>query len=280
MMKQYLEVKEEYDDYVLLYRLGDFYECFFEDAVIVSRVLELTLTARDCGNGKRAAMCGVPYHKVDVHLGKLVSKGYKVAICEQVENPKEAAGLVKRDVVKVVTPGTVTDESILTNTKNNFLAAVCKTKEAAGLAFGDITTGEIFATTVRGEELISRVLNELNTYQPSELIINTDYAGCKELCDFSREKFNAVITETAKAMFAYEYTKEKVKKVFDNDSDKLTDAEGIMAVGALLIYASSTQKTEITFFRNLTVYSKGQYLLFDVLLFQYLYYYKSLLKLD
>ena len=182
MMKQYLEVKEEYDDYVLLYRLGDFYECFFEDAVIVSRVLELTLTARDCGNGKRAAMCGVPYHKVDVHLGKLVSKGYKVAICEQVENPKEAAGLVKRDVVKVVTPGTVTDESILTNTKNNFLAAVCKTKEAVGLAFGDITTGEIFATTIRGEELISRVLNELNTYQPSELIINTDYAGCKDFC--------------------------------------------------------------------------------------------------
>ena len=124
MMKQYLEVKEEYDEYILMYRLGDFYECFFDDALIASRELELTLTARDCGDGKRAAMCGVPFHKADVYIGKLVEKGYKVAICEQTEDPKLAVGLVKREVTRVVTPGTVTDGSLLSEGKNNFLASL------------------------------------------------------------------------------------------------------------------------------------------------------------
>ena len=118
MMKQYLEVKEEYSDYILMYRLGDFYECFFEDALIASKELELTLTARDCGDGKRAAMCGVPFHKSDVYVGRLVDKGYKVAICEQVEDPKSATGLVKREVTRVVTPGTITDNTLLNETKN------------------------------------------------------------------------------------------------------------------------------------------------------------------
>ena len=119
MMQQYLEVKEEYSDYLLLYRLGDFYECFFEDALIVSRELELTLTARDCGAGKRAAMCGVPYHSADSRIARLVERGYKIAVCEQVENPKEAQGLVKREVTRVVTPGTVTDDIMLSDGANN-----------------------------------------------------------------------------------------------------------------------------------------------------------------
>ena len=124
MMQQYLEVKNQYDDYILMYRLGDFFECFFEDAVTVSRTLELTLTARDCGGGKRAAMCGVPFHKADVYIGRLVEQGFKVAVCEQVENPAEAEGIVRREVVRVVTPGTVTDDSCLTDRRNNYLAAL------------------------------------------------------------------------------------------------------------------------------------------------------------
>ena len=121
MMKQYLDVKEQYEDYILMYRLGDFYECFFEDALIASRELELTLTGRDCGEGRRAAMCGVPFHKADVYVGRLVERGIKVAICEQVSDPKESQGLVKREVTRVVTPGTVTDASLLNEGKNNFL---------------------------------------------------------------------------------------------------------------------------------------------------------------
>ena len=125
MMRQYLDVKEEYEEYILLYRLGDFYECFFEDAIIVSKELELTLTARDCGDGKRAAMCGVPFHKADLYVGRLVERGFRVAICEQIGDPKAAVGLVKREVTRVITPGTVTDAGLLNEGKNNYLAAVC-----------------------------------------------------------------------------------------------------------------------------------------------------------
>ena len=150
MMKQYLEVKEEYDGYILMYRLGDFYECFYEDAIIASRELELTLTGRDCGEGRRAAMCGVPFHKADVYVGRLVEKGYKVAICEQVEDPKDSVGLVKREVIRVVTPGTITDGTLLTEGKNNFLLSVCYGKSGVALGFADISTGEVSATFISG----------------------------------------------------------------------------------------------------------------------------------
>ena len=151
MMKQYLEVKEQYEGYILMYRLGDFYECFFDDALIASRELELTLTGRDCGDGKRAAMCGVPFHKADVYVGKLVEKGYKVAICEQTEDPKNATGLVKREVVRVVTPGTVTDGALLSESKNNFLASLAFGREGLALGFADISTGEVSVTFLEGK---------------------------------------------------------------------------------------------------------------------------------
>ena len=125
MMKQYLEIKEKYEGYILMYRLGDFYECFFEDALIASRELELTLTSRDCGEGRRAAMCGVPFHKADVYVGRLVERGYKVAICEQTEDPKAAVGLVKREVTRVITAGTVPDGTLVAEGKNTYLASVC-----------------------------------------------------------------------------------------------------------------------------------------------------------
>ena len=168
MMKQYLDVKDEYDDYIVLYRLGDFYECFFEDAVVASRELELTLTARDCGNGKRAAMCGVPYHKVDLYLGRLAERGFKVAICEQTEDPKAAEGLVKREVVRVVTPGTITDSAILNESQNNYLVGICIAKETIGLAFVDVSTGEISATNLTGADRLARAKSEIGAYQPAE----------------------------------------------------------------------------------------------------------------
>ena len=186
MMEQYLSVKAEYEGYILMYRLGDFYECFYEDAVIASRELELTLTSRDCGEGKRAAMCGVPFHKADVYIGRLVERGYKVAICEQTEDPsqKKDKTLVKREVIRVVTPGTVTDASLLSDEKNNFLLSLCYGIAGAALAFADISTGEVFATYVKGDNLTSDIENELAVYQPSEAIINIDEYSIKSIVVF------------------------------------------------------------------------------------------------
>ncbi len=263
-MKQYLEVKEEYEGYILMYRLGDFYECFFDDALIASRELELTLTSRDCGEGKRAAMCGVPFHKSDVYVGKLVEKGYKVAICEQTEDPKAAVGLVKREVVRVVTPGTVTDGSLLSEGQNNFLSAVAYGHSGVSLAFADISTGEVSATFYEGAPETSALQSELAAYQPAEAIINTDSGKCSEITEFLKEKFGTLITDSAARLFDYDRARERVKSVFKEEADKLGSPESIMAVGALLSYIKETQKTEVSFVKELNTYSRGQYLELDL----------------
>ncbi len=264
MMKQYLEVKEEYDGYILMYRLGDFYECFYEDAMIASRELELTLTGRDCGGGKRAAMCGVPFHKADVYVGKLVEKGYKVAICEQTEDPKSAVGLVKREVIRVVTPGTITDGSLLSEAKNNFLLSVCYGNERSAIAFVDVSTGEVSAMLISAEDGLSRMQNEIAAYQPTEAIINIPAADCNELCCFLRDRFGTYITDAQKRLFVYEKTREAVKRVFSDEWEKLNEPELIMAVGALVGYINETQKSEVTFVKELNVYTRGQYLDIDI----------------
>ena len=264
MMKQYLEVKAEYDDHIVMYRLGDFYECFFEDAVVASRELELTLTSRDCGDGKRAAMCGVPFHKSDVYVGRLVERGIKVAICEQVSDPKESAGLVKREVTRVVTPGTVTDASLLTDGKNNFLMAICLGSSGAGVATCDISTGEISVTYLSGKDLISLIKSEIGAYSPSEIILN---CSADKLCgavEFAREKMSTLVSENASRLFGFEKSRELTRRHFGDDSDKLTELEMQMAVGALLNYISETQKTETAFAREINVYSRGQYLEMDI----------------
>lgn len=265
MMQQYLDVKAQYEDYILMYRLGDFYECFFEDAVVASRELELTLTGRDCGNGKRAAMCGVPFHKADVYVGKLVEKGFKVAICEQTEDPKSAVGLVRREVIRVVTPGTITDATLLTEGKNNFLAAVCIGKSGGvGLAFADISTGAVSATMISGEDITVRLQNELSSYAPSEVILNTEAKDAGPIPAFCAEKFHAMVTDRATRLFDYDRARDRVSAVFGEERDKLTEPEMLMSVGALLAYIRETQKTEVSFVRELNVYSKGQYLEFDI----------------
>ena len=152
MMLQYLEIKEQYKDFILFYRLGDFYEMFFGDAITASRELELTLTGRDCGEPERAPMCGVPYHSVEPYIGKLISKGYKVAICEQMENPQDTKGIVKREVVREITPGTVVEASLLNETKNNYLCSLYFERGRVGVCFADISTGEISATSIDGEQ--------------------------------------------------------------------------------------------------------------------------------
>lgn len=264
MMKQYLDIKEEYDGYILMYRLGDFYECFYEDALIASKELELTLTARDCGDGKRAAMCGVPFHKADVYVGRLVEKGYKVAICEQTEDPKAAAGLVKREVIRVVTPGTITDGTLLAENKNNFLLSLCYGTQGVGLGFADVSTGEVSATFISDKTAVSLIENELSAYQPAEAIINIAAESCTETVTFLREKCGALVSDSQKRLFDYENSCNLVKKVFYEESDKLTEPETVMAVGALLKYITETQKTDIAFARELNVYTRGQYLDIDI----------------
>ena len=263
MMKQYLEVKEDYFDYILMYRLGDFYECFFEDAIVASKELELTLTARDCGDGKRAAMCGVPFHKSDVYVGRLVDKGYKVAICEQVEDPKSATGLVKREVTRVVTPGTITDNSLLNETKNNFLASLCFGNGKISVSFVDVSTGEIFATEIDGAELPT-LFNELTSYQPSEVIVNISENECRPVFDFVKDKLDALVQPGVKRLFDYDKAKEAVKRVFYNEYDKLTSPEMVMAVGSILGYIKETQMSEVAFVKEINVYTKGKYLDIDM----------------
>ena len=264
MMKQYLEVKEEYAEHILFYRLGDFYECFFDDAVIASKELELTLTARDCGDSKRAAMCGVPFHKSDVYVSKLVEKGYKVAICEQVGDPKTSVGLVKREVVRVVTPGTVTDSVCLTEGKNNFLAALYKSVNGWSVCFADISTGEIFITFISGDDVDSRIENELAAYMPSEAIINVKREDAKNIFYFLEDKCGALVNGGASSMFAYDKCRELVKSVFDEEQDKLTEPEMVMAVGAIIRYIKDTQKSEVTFAKDINVYSFGQFMELDI----------------
>ena len=265
MMKQYLEVKGAYEDYILMYRLGDFYECFYEDAIIASRELELTLTARDCGEGKRAAMCGVPFHKADVYVGKLVERGFKVAICEQTEDPKAATGLVKREVTRVVTPGTITDGELLTEGQNNFLLSVAYGNEGVALGFADVSTGEVSVTMQKLEKDADiRLENEIAVYQPREAIINVSSKECPRLVSFLNEKFHTLVTDNAKKLFDYERARECVMRVFGNEGDKLSKPEMVMAVGALLSYIRETQKTEVSFVKELNVYSKGQFLELDI----------------
>ena len=264
MMQQYLDVKKDYEGYILLYRLGDFYECFFEDAVLASRELELTLTGRDCGRGFRAAMCGVPFHKSDVYVGRLVEKGYKVAICEQVEDPATAEGLVRREVVRVVTPGTVTDGTLLVEQKNNFLAAICYTPNAVGLGFADISTGEFSVTHLAGGELLLRLKNELATYQPNEVILNVSASSCPDVCAYLREAFATYVTEDREKLFDESAAAEICTAVFgEEECRKFKDPSEKRAIGALLGYIRETQMCASSFARELSVYSDGQYMEID-----------------
>lgn len=172
MMQQYLEIKEQYKDCILFFRLGDFYEMFFSDAEVASRELEITLTGKDCGLEERAPMCGVPFHSADSYIAKLISKGYKVAICEQIEDPALAKGLVKRDVIRIVTPGTVTDSAMLDEKKNNYLMSIYKNKNYYGIACVDLTTGEFLSTHITFGNTFNKLMDEIAKFSPSEIVVN------------------------------------------------------------------------------------------------------------
>ena len=263
MMQQYLDIKAEYQGYILMYRLGDFFECFFEDAVIVSREVELTLTARDCGEGRRAAMCGVPFHKADLYIGKLVEKGYKVAVCEQTEDPSAAQGLVRREVVRVVTPGTVTEPDLLQDKRNNYLSAVAYAEHGMGLAFADVTTGELLATFIGGDTVHERLCNELSAYAPSELLLNVRASRLPELSRFATEALGCMVSDGREDLFREREARLLAETCFGEQAKELTETATLSAVGALLSYIRETQKRDPSFAKELTVYTDGQYMEMD-----------------
>ena len=220
MMEQYFEIKNEYKDFLLFYRLGDFYEMFFDDAILASRELGLTLTGRDCGEAERAPMCGVPFHSAEGYIGELIEKGYKVAICEQTEDPALAKGLVRREVVRIITPGTVMENGLLSEKTNNYLASVYMTDFNCGVAFADISTGVVYATALSGTSLSNKLLNELGTFRPSEVIANVPASFIGTLESFVRERLGAMLTRPDSNKFDYVNARELVKEQFSAKADE------------------------------------------------------------
>lgn len=268
MMQQYFEIKNKYKEYILMYRLGDFYEMFFDDAKVASKELDLVLTGRDCGEEERAPMCGVPYHAVEGYIGKLVAHGYKVAICEQLEDPSLAKGIVRRDVVRMITPGTLTESSLLDEKKNNYICAVYFGDDAVGVSFADISTGSLAATEFFGDDRMNRLFGEIGVYAPRELVINTPASALGEMETFLRERLYCTINENQKERFSGEaaqaearvrFAGETIPSEFDN-----TDNPALKAVGALISYALETQKNDLSNLRSLNYYREGQYLEMDI----------------
>ena len=260
LMKQYLEVKEEHPDCILMCRIGDFYEMFFEDAKTASKELDLVLTGKDCGMEERAPMCGVPYHAVEGYIAKLVSRGYRVAICEQLEDPATAKGLVKRDVIRIITPGTVTEGGYLDEKKNNYIASVYLSFEGIGFAFADISTGEVCASELLGDNVISKTVSEAAAYCPSELICkkNTD----KELLKAFSDRFGTLVSFSDDDDFNLMSACETIKDVYGEGVESEKDL-AVSAVGALLKYLIKTQKTDLTYLKRVNFYSCDEYMGID-----------------
>lgn len=263
MMSQYLLTKEEYKDCILFYRLGDFYEMFFDDALTASRELEITLTGKSCGLEERAPMCGVPFHSADMYIAKLVEKGYKVAICEQTENPKEAKGLVRREVIRIVTPGTIMEEGLLDDKKNNYLGVIYKSGGAFGMAFADISTGEIYATSVND---FNSVVNEVARYSPAEIILNE--TAHEILANYIQNRFHILPQKREEELFSSYIRNEKLINQFRTKSlEELglsDDGAETPAVYAMVCYLEETQKGNILYMDTLQVYGVEEYMDIDV----------------
>lgn len=265
MMKQYFEIKEKNKDSILFFRLGDFYEMFFDDAKLASRELDLTLTGRDCGQKERAPMCGVPFHSCESYIARLVQKGYKVAICEQTEDPAKAKGLVKRDIIRVITPGTVIESGMLDEGKNNFISSAFMANKKIGLSFCDISTGELFITEISGEDLQDQLQDQLISYNPREILIGGEIVNFKTLPNFIKEKLSASVEMLTDDEFGYSICLDAMKNQFkENDVISIKDKkEMVSSVGALLSYLKVTQITGYERINTFEVYNENQYMNLD-----------------
>ena len=268
MMQKYLETKEKYKDCILFYRLGDFYEMFFEDAIIASKELEITLTGKDCGLEERAPMAGVPHHAAENYAAKLLEKGYKVAICEQLEDPKTAKGIVERGVIRILTPGTIVESNLLEEKKNNYIMCICKTGLYYGISVCDISTGEFYSSEIKGENNFEILLDEIARFSPSEIIANSMMFECKDELDKIKERFNIYMNRFNDKFFledegnlALDYNIiENKKQVTSLKERKLA----VKSINALLEYLNETQMTSLEHINTITLYSISKYMLLDV----------------
>ena len=264
MMTQYVETKKQYPDCILFYRLGDFYEMFFEDALTASKELEITLTRKECGLEERAPMCGVPYHAVDSYLYKLVQKGYKVAIAEQMEDPKLAKGLVKREVIRVVTPGTITSSQALDETKNNYLMGIVYIGDTYGISTCDMTTGDYLVTEVEGER---NLLDEIHKFAPSEIICNEAFYMSSIDLDDLKNRYHVAVSSLDSHYFSDDSCRKVLKEHFHVstlDGLGLADYDaGVIAAGAVMEYLYETQKNSLAHIVTITPYTTGQFMIID-----------------
>ena len=270
MMQQYLQIKDQYKDSILFFRLGDFYEMFFDDAKTASKELELTLTGRDCGQPERAPMCGVPFHSYETYAARLVARGYKVAICEQVEDPAAAKGLVKRDIIRVITPGTVIEGSMLNEERNNYLASLymSQDKKECGLCFCDCSTGEVQATVLRGEDLAQRICNELGRFNPSEIVINSVLGSYTDVCSFIETRLHGAFEVRDDSDFDIDECRAVICGQYGvDDPAALNLAEAtaaVCAIGCAIRYLLSTQMNGLERLRRPIVYNDAQYMKLDI----------------
>ena len=270
MMQKYLETKESYSDCILFYRLGDFYEMFFDDAITVSKELELTLTGKDCGLEERAPMCGIPHHAAENYLARLVSKGYKVAICEQLEDPKTTKGIVKRGVIRIVTPGTVVDSNMLEERKNNYIMCIYKSGIYFGISVTDITTGEFYASQIKEVNNFPLLLDEIARFSPSEIIINTMMEKSSEELSKIKERFeNVYISKVKDEYFKEDYEglqnrfqiiNQKQKSIKSLDELPLM----VCSANALTMYLNETQMTSLEHINKIEIYTVSRYMALDI----------------
>lgn len=270
MMQNYLATKEQYKDCILFYRLGDFYEMFFDDAIVASRELEITLTGRACGLEEKAPMCGVPYHAVEIYISRLIAKGYKVAICEQLEDPKTAKGIVKRDVIRVVTPGTVIETNMLEEKKNNYIMSISKKGMYYGLAICDISTGDFYATQIKlPENNFEKLLDEYARYSPAELVVDTAMGASEKELNILKDRNNTFVTvrdnntftddrDTLLKLYTIVDGYEKEKDSFDTEELVVT------AINGLLNYFTETQKVKLEHINKIKVYEVRKYMALDI----------------
>lgn len=269
MMQKYLETKEQYKDCILFYRLGDFYEMFFDDAITASRELEITLTGKECGQEERAPMCGVPHHAAEMYISRLIAKGYKVAICEQLEDPKTTKGIVKRGVIRVVTPGTIVESNMLEERKNNFIMSIFKSGIYFGISVCDISTGEFYSAEIRDDQNFALLLDEIARYMPSELVINSMLADSTEEMAKIKERFTAYITKFNDKFFTDEVEKIKYRfTILDNTGKDVQDLEArgmaVASINALVEYIEQTQMTSLDHINKIVVYNISKYMSLDI----------------
>lgn len=268
MMQHYLDTKKDYKDSILFYRLGDFYEMFFDDAILASRELELTLTGKECGQEERAPMCGIPFHAAENYIARLISKGYKVAICEQMEDPKQAKGIVKREVIRVVTPGTVIESNLLDEKKNNYIMSVYKSGIYFGIAVCDVSTGDFRATQIKETNNFSAALDEISRYSPAEIVVNNLMYDTTEEIAKIRERFQIYISKQEDNKFSnnveeltskYNVVDESENKIEINDKTLC-----ICAINGLLTYILETQKTNLDHINKIILYNNTKYMCLDI----------------